>query len=237
MKYTNVIPGTFLERPNRFIARVCVNGGEEVVHVKNTGRCKELLIPGCRVYLSGSANLNRKTKYDLIAVEKQRVGQGPLLINMDSQIPNDVTAEWLPESRLFPSDCVIRREVTSHRSRFDFMIENASRKCFLEVKGVTLEQNGVAMFPDAPTERGVRHIQELIQCRSEGWEACLLFVIQMKEIHSFCPNDATHPQFGQVLREASEAGVRILAMDCHVTPESIVMGSPVTIRFSSSGSK
>ena len=221
MNYKKVIRATFLDRPNRFIAHVLVDGKEEVVHVKNTGRCKELLIPGCTVYLSVCDNITRKTRYDLIAVEKLRAGKAPLLVNMDSQIPNDVAAEWLQTGQLLPPETIWRREVKHGDSRFDFYAECGGRKAFLEVKGVTLEQDGVARFPDAPTERGVKHLRELTACLEQGFEAYVLFSVQMKEIAELRPNDATHAAFGCALREAAAAGVQILALDCHVTPDSI----------------
>lgn len=237
MKYKNIIPGTFLCRPNRFIAKVLVqesNSGvttEETVHVKNTGRCKELLISGCTVFLSVSDNPLRKTKYDLIGVIKEREGKLPLMINLDSQIPNDVVAEWLQKGNLFSKDVTIRREVTYHNSRFDFYIEDGSTKAFLEVKGVTLEKDGIAMFPDAPTERGIKHIEELIACTKDGYDAYIVFVIQMKDITSFCPNDATHAAFGNALRIAKNAGVKILAFDCIVTENSIVLDKQVNVNL------
>lgn len=231
MKYRNVISAIFISRPNRFIAYVEVAGQVEIAHVKNTGRCLELLIAGCTVYLSVSDNPARKTKYDLIAVEKQRGGQAPLLINMDSQIANDVAGEWLRERDLFSRNAVIRREVTRGASRFDFYVEDGDRKAFLEVKGVTLENQGVALFPDAPTERGVKHIRELARCVGEGYEAYLLFVVQMKEIHLVRPHDAIHRAFGDALREADQVGVKILAVDCLVTPNSIVADDPVAVQL------
>ncbi len=229
MKYSNVIPATFISRPNRFIAHVAVNGELCVAHVKNTGRCRELLVPGCTVYLSVSANPARKTKYDVIAVEKRREGNAPLLINMDSQIANDVAEEWLRDGKLFSRDAVIRREVKWGNSRFDFYVEDGPRHAFVEVKGVTLEQGGVAMFPDAPTERGVKHVEELTACIREGYEAYLLFVIQMKEIDILYPNDAMHKAFGDALRTANAKGVNILAVDCNVTADSIVADQPVQV--------
>lgn len=221
MRYEKVVEARFVSRPNRFIAEVDINGVREVVHVKNTGRCRELLIPGCRVYLSESDVATRKTKYDLVAVEKRRADGSVLLINMDSQIVNDVAGEWLRRGELFSPDAVIRREVTYGASRFDFYVEDGDRKAFLEVKGVTLEADGVASFPDAPTERGVKHLRELISCVEDGFEAYILFVIQMKGISRFCPNDVTHAAFGKTLREAESKGVTVLAYDCVVTPDSV----------------
>ncbi len=228
MRYQNVIPAVFLARPNRFVAHVEIDGVKETVHVKNTGRCRELLLPGCRVYLSCSDNPTRKTKYDLIAVEKKREND-TLLINMDSQIVNDAAEEWLHTGAFVSSNATIRREVTYGASRFDFYIEDGARKIFLEVKGVTLEKNGVASFPDAPTERGVKHLHELIDCMRVGYEAYVLFVVQMKGITSFCPNDEMHPAFGEALRTAQSKGVGILVKDCKVLPDSITIDGDIPI--------
>lgn len=227
MKYSKIIKGRFLSRPNRFIAYVEINGGVETAHVKNTGRCKELLVTGCTVYLSFADNQSRKTKYDLVATEKQ-IGEGrTLLINMDSQAPNAVAEEWLKSGELFSPNAIIRREVTMGKSRFDFYIEDGERKAFLEVKGCTLEKDGVAMFPDAPTERGVKHIKELSECVKNGYEAYILFVIQMKGVRKFRPNDDTHREFGEALREAVENGVSVIAVDCVVTPDSLQIDASV----------
>lgn len=231
MQYASVIRGQFCSRPNRFLAVVRIGGQEEIVHVKNTGRCRELLIPECTVYLSRSDNPNRKTKYDLIAVEKQQEGKPPLLINLDSQIPNAAAAEWLETGSLFSANAVFRREVTHGSSRFDFSIIDGNIQSFLEVKGVTLEQDGIALFPDAPTLRGVKHLQELTACQQAEIPAYLLLVIQMKEIRAFRPNDAMHPQFGEALRRAAAAGVTLLARDCIVTPDSITIDAPVPIQL------
>lgn len=224
MKYHNIIEGTFISRPNRFIANVEAAGQVQVCHVKNTGRCRELLVPGCRVYLETADNPNRKTKYDLIAVKK-----GNLLINMDSQAPNKAAGEWLEKRILYPDLKVLKPEVKYDNSRFDFYIEAGERKIFLEVKGVTLEEGGIARFPDAPTERGVKHIRELMACMKEGYEPVILFVIQMKGIRRFMPNDETHKAFGDTLREAREKGVRILAYDCLVTEDSMEIRDPVLV--------
>lgn len=231
MKYKHIVDAIFVERPNRFIANVDINGERETVHVKNTGRCKELLVPGSKVYLAVADNPERKTKYDLIAVEKQRENKATLLINMDSQIVNDVAGEWLAKGLLFSKEAVIRREVTYGKSRFDFYIEDGERKIFLEVKGVTLEHDGIASFPDAPTERGIKHIRELVQCIEEGYEAYILFVIQMKEISLFHPNDVTHKAFGDALREAKQNGVNVLAYDCKVTSDSIELDRQVGVKY------
>lgn len=232
MTYDRVVEGRFLSRPNRFIAKVTIDGREETVHVKNTGRCKELLVPGCTVWLSVADNPARKTKYDLIAVEKRRPGRSVLLINVDSQAPNTVAAEWLVHSELFSARAVLRREVRYGNSRFDVYVEDGVRRAFVEVKGVTLEENGVARFPDAPTERGIKHLRELTACLNDGYEAYVLFVIQMNGVSSFSPNDDTHPAFGAALREAAAAGVRLLAMDCTVTPDSLALRLPVPIQLS-----
>ena len=225
MKYNNIVEGRFIERPNRFIAKVEIGGVTETVHVKNTGRCRELLVKGTTVYLEKSNNPERKTGYDLIAVLKN----GKTLINMDSQIPNAVTEEWLKKGNLFSKDAIIRREVTHNKSRFDFYIEEGGRKIFLEVKGCTLETDGIARFPDAPTERGVKHINELIDCVKEGFEAYILFVIQMKGIKHFEPNDVTHKAFGDALRNAESKGVRILAYDCNVTKDTIEIDKEIKV--------
>ena len=231
MTYKKVISGKFVSRPNRFVAAVDVCGREEIVHVKNTGRCRELLIPGAVVYLAEAKNPKRKTKYDLISVEKPRNGAAPLLVNIDSQIPNAAAEEWLKRGSLFAKDAKIRREVRRGDSRFDFYIEEKDRRSYLEVKGVTLERDGTAMFPDAPTERGVKHINGLISCLEDGFGAYILFVIQMKEIRVFRPNDETHKKFGDALRRAAAAGVTILASDCVVTPDSISIDSPVPVEL------
>ncbi len=231
MTYKSIITGRFLVRLNRFVGQVDIDGQVETVHIKNTGRCKELLVPGNIVYLATAENPSRKTKYDLIAVEKDSSKSPPTTVNVDSQIPNAVAAEWLPASGLFSQNATIRREVTYGRSRFDLYIEDGDRKAFMEVKGVTLEQDGVALFPDAPTERGVKHINELIDCKQAGYEAYILFVIQMKCVHTFCPNDYTHPAFGDALRKAANAGVQILAVDCNVAPDQITIDHPVNIQL------
>lgn len=222
MTYNHILPGRFLDRPNRFIAHVEIDGVTETVHVKNTGRCRELLIPGATVYLQESQNPARKTRYDLIAVEK-----GSLLINMDAQAPNHAAAEYLP--LLFPDLTLLRPEVKYGNSRFDFYLETPGERRFVEVKGVTLETGGVAKFPDAPTLRGVKHLQELTRCLEDGYAATVLFIIQMKGVTRFCPNDDTHPAFGTALREAVRRGVDVRAVDCLVTPESLVADQPVTV--------
>lgn len=230
MKYNNITEAVFINRPNRFIAKVLLNGKIETVHVKNTGRCKELLTENAKVYLTQSNNPLRKTKYDLITVEKT-TDNGTILINMDSQIPNFAAFEWLPESGLFSEKAIIKSEVTYGNSRFDLYVEDGDRKAYIEVKGVTLENDGTAMFPDAPTERGIKHINELVKCLDDGLEAYILFVIQMKGVSLFKPNDETHKAFGDALRNASEKGVKILAYDCKVTPSTIKIEKSVDIKL------
>ena len=229
MLYHHIKKAEFIDRPNRFIANVLIDGRRENVHVKNTGRCRELLIKGCTVYLEESDKPERRTKYDLVAVEKQREGKQPLLVNMDSQIPNAAAEEWLKKGELFSKSAEIRREFTYGDSRFDFMIDDNGKKSFLEVKGVTLEQDGKALFPDAPTERGLKHVNELIKAHKAGYGAYILFVIQMKGIKLFRPNDSTHREFGEALRNAEAEGVELLAYDCIVLPDSITIDKPIKI--------
>lgn len=266
MKYATVVPGKFISRPNRFIAYVEVDGVDTVVHVKNTGRCKELLVPGCKVYLEKPENPARKTPYDLIAVEKvvseQSSAQSKsarsksaksktILINMDSQAPNKVAGEWIREhTELFPEITFLKPEYTYGNSRFDFYVEykGAGRtkadkaklhKMFIEVKGCTLEFDGHAKFPDAPTERGVKHLTELADilrekhCADDGtpYECGILFLIQMKGCHKFSPNVDTHPQFGVALKAAQDAGVKIFVYDCKVKPDMLVSDVPVALEL------
>lgn len=227
MQYQSVRQGRFLSRPNRFIAKVLLDGVEEVVHVKNTGRCRELLVPGATVYLALGDNPNRKTRYDLIAVEK-----GPLMVNMDSQATNRVFGEWAGAGQFRPGLTLLRPETVWGNSRFDFYWEDAAgRKGFVEVKGVTLEDQGHARFPDAPTLRGVKHLEELALCRAEGYEATVCFVLQMGGMKDFAPNDVTHPAFGDALRRAATAGVEVLAMECAVTPDSLTIAAPVPVKL------
>ena len=229
MQYRAVKKAVFLSRPNRFIAQVALEGAEETVHVKNTGRCRELLVPGAAVYLSEGSNPARKTRFDLIAVEKARPGRPPLLVNMDAQAPNAVFREWAEGGGFVPGLTLLRPETTWGRSRFDFYWEAGARRGFVEVKGVTLEEDGHARFPDAPTQRGVKHLEELIACQEEGYEAAVCFVIQMAGMGRLAPNDATHPAFGAALRRAAEAGVRVLAMECAVTPDTLTVTAPVPV--------
>ena len=227
MKYENIKEAVFIERPNRFIANVCIDGKEEKVHVKNTGRCRELLIKGCRVFLEESKNSARKTKYSLVAVYK-----GERLINMDSQIPNYVAEEALKKGIIkeigIPD--FVKREVKYSQSRFDIYYEKDGRKGFIEVKGVTLEKNGEVLFPDAPTERGTKHIKELIKAKKEGYVAAVLFVIQMQDVSFFAPNAETDKDFSQALKNAKEEGVNILAYDCDVKEDEIVLKDKVEVR-------
>ena len=266
MKYEHMMTGTFISRPNRFIAHVLITregNREETVgcHVKNTGRCRELLIPGVKVlvqYHPEAAALGRKTEYSLIGVWKRREKGGPLLINMDSQAPNQAAYEWLKAKRenpvlpfhqtgeqpfpYKPTMEGLRREVSYDQSRFDLAfltvfpeIKGEQQKvipAFMEVKGVTLEENGLAMFPDAPTLRGVKHVQELINACKEGYETYILFVIQMKGMYGFTPNIKTHPEFGEALKRAEEAGVHILAYDCKVTEDSLSIDREVPVYLS-----
>lgn len=224
MKYGTVLPGCFAERPNRFIALVDTAEGRVVCHVKNTGRCRELLLPGARVYLERAENPTRKTAYDLIAVEK-----GNLLVNMDAQAPNRVFGEWAAKGGFLPDVQTLRPEYAYGASRIDFCLETARGPHLVEVKGVTLEENGHARFPDAPTERGVKHIHELRRAVEQGLVATLFFVVQMEGMLDVLPNDATHPAFGTALREAAAAGVFVRAFDCTVTPDSIAIRREIPV--------
>lgn len=243
MRYEYIKEGRFLSRPNRFISHVEIDGQDTICHVKNTGRCRELLTPGASVFLEyhpKAAMAGRKTSYDLVAVRK-----GELLINMDSQAPNQAAWEWIHCVPFLKADggvpsvpMDIRREVTHGDSRFDlaFLLKDLEgqlpdRPAFMEVKGVTLEEDRIALFPDAPTERGVKHLRGLIRAKEEGFEAYILFLIQMKGIRAFSPNDKTHPAFGDALRDANKAGVHILALDCLVTPEGMTAGEPIPVRL------
>lgn len=226
MQYGKILPARFLSRPNRFVARVEAEGEELVCHVKNTGRCRELLVPGATVWLEESPNPSRKTKFDLIAVEK-----GDRLINMDAQAPNKVFGEWASAGGFREGLTSLRPETTYGSSRFDFYWESSKSRGFVEVKGVTLEEDGIVRFPDAPTLRGVKHLDELVKAHEAGYEAAVCFVIQMENVRWFAPNDETHPEFGQALRRAAQAGVEILAMDCAVTPQSLTIGKSVPIRL------
>nr|WP_296041328.1 DNA/RNA nuclease SfsA [uncultured Blautia sp.] len=224
MKYKNTVRAEFCDRPNRFIAHVKINGVMETVHVKNTGRCRELLVPGYPVILEKSDNPARKTAYDLISVCKE--GRW---INMDSQAPNEAAAEWIQGGGLFPEEVSVYRERKYGNSRFDIYVESPERKAFIEVKGVTLEENNIVRFPDAPTERGLKHVEELAECMQDGYEAYLLFVIQMKDVRKFQPNWNTHHRFGDALKAARETGVRILAMDCMIGEDFMRIQDPVEV--------
>ncbi len=221
MNYPMALPATFIARPNRFVAEVELAGERVSCHVKNTGRCRELLLPGARVYLAPGAGASRRTAYDLVAVEK-----GGLLINMDSQAPNAAAAEYL--AARFPS-AEIRREVRYRDSRFDFQLTEGDGRIFVEVKGVTLERDGIAYFPDAPTARGAKHLRELRECLLEGYRAAVLFLVQMKGPREMRPNAATDPEFARQLLLAREAGVELWAADCLVTPGSMRPDAPLPV--------
>lgn len=221
-KYETVVPGIFQQRPNRFLARVEIHGRMELCHVKNTGRCRELLIPGVRVWCQRHEGGKRKTAFSVIAVEK-----GRRLINFDSQIPNQAAWEWLAAGGLGAVPEVLRREVVFGQSRLDFYLEIAGRRIFLEVKGVTLEEDGWAYFPDAPTQRGSRHLQELSRAVEEGYEAYVLFVVQMDDVRGFSPNWRTDPDFARQLCLAEKAGVNVLVRACRVTPPEMVIAGAV----------
>ena len=225
MHYQNMVPGVFLARPNRFIAHVEIDGKLEICHVKNTGRCRELLPTGAKVWCQQFDNPNRKTKFDLITVKK-----GDRLINMDSQAPNTAAKEWLLSGGLGQIS-ELKAEYTHGDSRFDFSFLKDGRRCFLEVKGVTLENSGICAFPDAPTERGVKHLKGLTELAMQGFGAYVLFVIQMADVKYLHPNDTTDPAFGNALREAAATGVQVLAMDCAVTENTMVIGKPVEVRL------
>ena len=218
MRYGEVVPGVFLSRPNRFIAHVLLQGQEVVCHVKNTGRCRELLQPGVQVWLEKGTNPNRKTAWDLITVQK-----GDRLVNMDAQAPNRAFGEWA--KNLEPGVVSVRPEVFFEDSR----LETETGRHYVEVKGVTLESGGHVYFPDAPTERGVRHLHTLMQAVEQGHRATAFFVVQMENVLDFAPNDGTHPAFGQALRQAAEAGVQVLAYSCHVTPKEMEIDREIPV--------
>lgn len=238
MKYPNIQAGTFLARPNRFVAQVEVEGSLQVCHVKNTGRCRELLVPGCRVYLVDSHSPARKTRYDLVAVEKEGLA-GPLLINMDSQAPNRVFGEWAAAGGLGFVPARLQPEMTYGNSRFDYYWELSKEgerssnltRGFVEVKGVTLEEDRIARFPDAPTLRGVKHLEELASARRAGYGAAVCFVVQMEGMRWVEPNDATHPAFGEALRRAARAGVEVMALECGVTPDTLQILRPIPVKL------
>ena len=224
MEYNNIVKGIFIERPNRFIAICEIDGKKETCHVKNTGRCRELLLKGSTVYLEKSSNPNRKTQYDLISVEKN-----DRLINMDSQIPNFVVAESL--NKVFDNIKFVKKEYKYGNSRFDIYLETETEKIFVEVKGVTLENYGVVRFPDAPTERGIKHLKELQKAVSKGYRACVVFLIQMDNVKYFEPNYETHPEFAEELKKAQNNGVEIFAFDSIVTPYEIKMNNKVKVKM------
>ena len=223
MRYEKMVEGIFLRRPNRFIAHIEIDGQEEICHVKNTGRCRELLVPGCKVWCLDALSPSRKTRYDLIAVQK-----GDRLINMDSQAPNAAAKEWLMAGGL-GEITDLKPESKWGDSRFDFSFMKDGKRCFLEVKGVTLETDGVCAFPDASTVRGAKHLRELTTLAQQGYGAYVLFVIQMTDVKYLHPNDLTDPDFGKALRQAAAAGVQVLAMDCQVTPETMTIGTQVNV--------
>ena len=215
MKYSNIVKGTFLDRPNRFIAYVELDGKRETVHVKNTGRCRELLLPGAEVWLTAPGTEGRKTKYDLVTVRKEN----GLLVNIDSQAPNAVVKEWLEKQQY---DAVVP-EYTYGDSRIDFYMERGAERTLMEVKGCTLEREGIGYFPDAPTDRGVKHLRELAKAVKDGYRAALAFAIQMDGIKEVRPNIQTHPEFGTAMQEARDAGVEILFLSCHVEPDGLTV--------------
>lgn len=222
MRYGEILPAVFLSRPNRFIAHVLVEGEEVVCHVKNTGRCRELLRPEARVWLEKGTNPKRKTAYDLVTVEK-----GRRLVNMDAQAPNKIFGEWA--LRLEAGIRSVRPEVAFGDSRLDFLLETEQGRHYVEVKGVTLEEGGHVFFPDAPTERGVRHLHTLMRAVEQGHRATVFFVVQMADVLDFSPNDSTDPAFGQALRQAAAAGVQVLAFTCQVTPEAVTMDRQIPV--------
>lgn len=230
MKYKNIEKGSFISRRNRFIAVAEINGIKQEVHVKNTGRLGELLISGVTAYFEKSGNPDRKTAYDMVAVENTAEGYPTQIVNIDSNVANDVAYEWILKSGIFSDKAIIRREVKFENSRFDFFIEDKEEKAFLEVKGVTLRKGNIALFPDAPTDRGIKHIKELIKAKRQGYKAYILFVIQMKGVELFTPNKATHNEFAKVLQEAENEGVEIFATDCIVSSDEIVPDKNIKVR-------
>ena len=226
MRYPNIRRAVFLDRPNRFVAHCELEGRVHTVHVKNTGRCRELLVPGAEVWLTKSDNPDRKTAFDLIAVQT-----GPRLVNMDAQAPNAVFGEYVRAGHFLPDTRSVRAEVRYGDSRFDFCVQTGEKTHYVEVKGVTLEENGAVRFPDAPTERGVKHLRELQKAAAAGFDAHAVFVIQMADVAFFSPNDQTHPAFGAALRACAGSGVQVHAFCCRVTPDSMELDSPVEVRL------
>lgn len=232
MKYKNTVEGKFISRPNRFIAHVEIDGMEHVVHVKNTGRCRELLQPGATVYLEKCDNPTRKTLYDLVSVKK-----GQRIVNMDSQLPNGLVEEWLRENddarEIFGDISYLKREKTYGKSRFDIYLESGHRKVFIEVKGVTLENDNVVSFPDAPTERGIKHLNELVCALEDGYETYVFFVVQMEGVDYFTPAWDKHKEFGDALVNAYKKGVKVLAYDCKVGEDEVRINQSVDVNLSS----
>lgn len=226
MKYDKIVKAKFINRPNRFVANVDINGEEISCHVKNTGRCRELLINGADVFLQESDNPSRKYKYSLVTVKK-----GERLVNMDSQAPNKIVGEWLKNGGLFSDITLLKPETTYKNSRFDFYCEHGDKKTFIEVKGVTLENDGVVSFPDAPTKRGTKHINELIECMDDGYEVYVVFVVQMKDVLYFKPNEENDPDFANALKKAQNSGVGIIALDCLVTEDSIIANDKIEVQI------
>ncbi len=226
MEYSHILKARFIDRPNRFIANIKLDDKVQVCHVKNTGRCKELLVPGAEIYVQESDNPLRKTKYDLITVKK-----GSRLINMDSQAPNKVVEEWLCNSAPFGKILKLKPEQKYKNSRFDFYMETEEERGFIEVKGVTLENDNIVSFPDAPSERAVKHLRELIEAVKEGYSCYVIFVVQMKDVLYFKPNYENHPQFAQTLSLAKNAGVKLTAIDCFITPTEITAADFVSIKL------
>lgn len=226
MKYDKIVKAKFINRPNRFVANVDIDGKIIPCHVKNTGRCRELLTQGAQVFLHESDNPNRKYKYSLVTVKK-----GERLVNMDSQAPNKIIGEWLEKGGLFCDIKLLKAESTYKSSRFDFYCEHGQKRAFIEVKGVTLENDGVVSFPDAPTKRGTKHVNELIDCISEGYEAYIIFAVQMKDVLYFKPNEENDPDFAKALKHAQSSGVKIIAIDCEVTEDSIIAKNKIDVKI------
>lgn len=226
MKYKNIVTAKFIERPNRFIAKVDIDGEVHTVHVKNTGRCREILVPGTTIFLETSDNPDRKTKYDLVSAVK-----GERIINIDSQLPNHLVEEWLENQDIFRNITYVKREKTYGKSRFDFYIEADNKKIFIEVKGVTLENDNVVSFPDAPTERGIKHLNELLEAVKEGYEAYVFFVVQLKDVRYFTPADDKHKEFADTLRYVASKGVNVIAYDCSVTANEIIICDKVLVKL------
>lgn len=226
MKYDNIRSAVFINRKNRFVAEIEIDKEIQLCHVKNTGRLRELLVKGAEVFVQKHDDAGRKTKYSLIAVKK-----GIEYVNIDSQAPNKVFYEWVKSDGFCDNVTLIKPETTFGNSRFDCYIEAGERKIFVEVKGVTLEKDGVAMFPDAPTERGVKHLRELCECVKSGFEAYIVFVVQMKSVHAFTPNAKTHAEFASTLAECAKSGVRVMCANCNVTPESLEISQEIQVKL------